>query len=179
MSTTSTDDANVVTDERALMLAQHAIYVQGGVSDPERERARAEADIAAGGTIDWAKMQSEVDEAIAERIAKTTPAAAPEPAAAEQTANVTAVMTSVDKGEALRDRIRDMQAELKIHEDNIKDALGAATVGVDDKGHVVVRYPFRNRSGLVKEKVKAKLSAADYADCETVTTYRSLHYGES
>ena len=178
MTATPTTDDNVVTDERALMLAQHAIYVQGGVSDPERERARAEADIRAGGTIDWAKMQSEVDEAIAERVAKTAPAS-PAPAAAEQTANVTAVMSSVDKGEALRDRIRDMQAELKIHEDNIKDALGAATVGVDDKGHVVVRYPFRNRSGLVKEKVKEKLSAEDYAACETVTTYRSLHYGES
>jgi len=93
-------------------------------------------------------------------------------------ADVTAVLASVDAGEALRDRIKAMQAELKIHEDNVKDALGEATTGVDGKGKVVVRYPVRNRSGLSKEKVKDRLSPTDYAECETVTEYRTLLYGE-
>jgi hypothetical protein len=96
----------------------------------------------------------------------------------DKVADVTAVLASVDQGEALRDRIKALQAELKVHEDNIKDALGKATTGVDGKGKVVVRYPFRNRSGLSKEKVKERLSAKDYAACETVTEYRTLLYGE-
>ena len=95
-----------------------------------------------------------------------------------RTADVTAVLASVDQGEALRDRIKALTAELKVHEDNIKDALGAATAGVDASGRVVVRYPFRNRSGLSKEKVKDILTAELYADCETVTEYRTLMYGE-
>jgi len=98
--------------------------------------------------------------------------------AASAYADVTAVLASVDQGEALRDRIKALQAELKIHEDNIKDALGEAVTGVDAAGKVVVRYPHRNRSGLSKEKVKAILSEKDYAKCETVTEYRTLLYGE-
>jgi hypothetical protein len=93
-------------------------------------------------------------------------------------ADVTAVLASVDQGEALRDRIKAMQAELKVHEDNIKDALGEATTGVDASGKVVVRYPVRNRSGLSKEKVKDILTPELYADCETVTEYRILMYGQ-
>lgn len=93
--------------------------------------------------------------------------------------DVTAVLASIDQGEALRDRIKQLQAELKIHEDNIKDALGNATAGVDASGKIVVRYPFRNRSGLSKEKVKAILTDEQYADCETTTSYRTLLYGES
>jgi hypothetical protein len=98
---------------------------------------------------------------------------------AETRADVTAVLASVDQGEALRDRIKKLTAELKVHEDNIKDALGKATVGVDASGKVVVRYPHRNRSGLSKAMVKDLLSPEDYAKCETVTEYRSLLYGES
>jgi len=105
-------------------------------------------------------------------------ATAPAPAETETRVDVTAVLASVDQGEALRDRIKALTAELKIHEDNIKDALGEATVGVDASGKTVVRYPHRNRSGLSKEKVKAILSAEQYAECETVTEYRSLLYGE-
>jgi hypothetical protein len=93
-------------------------------------------------------------------------------------ADVTAVLASVDQGEALRDRIKAMQAELKVHEDNIKDALGAAVTGTDSSGKIVVRYPFRNRSGLVKEKVKELLSDEEFAKCTTETTYRTLLYGE-
>jgi hypothetical protein len=92
--------------------------------------------------------------------------------------DITAVLASVDQGEALRDRIKALQAELKIHEDNIKDVLGKATTGVDASGKVVVRYPFRNRSGLSKDKVKDILTPKQYADCETVTEYRTLLYGE-
>jgi hypothetical protein len=94
-------------------------------------------------------------------------------------ADVTAVLANVDQGEALRDRIKRLTAELKIHEDLIKDALGECVEGVDAKGHVVVRYPHRNRSGLDKAKVKERLSPTDYAECENVTSYRTLLYGES
>jgi hypothetical protein len=178
-ATTETPD-NVVTDERALMLAQHAIYVQGGVSDPERERARAEADIAAGGSINWIKMQAEVDAAIAARVAAMPATPAPEPEAPEdQAVDVTAVLANVDQGEALRDRIKALTAELKIHEDLVKDALGSATVGTDAKGKVVVRFPHRNRTGLVNAEVRKRLSDEDYAACEKVTSYRTLLYGES
>lgn len=95
----------------------------------------------------------------------------------EQYVDVTAVLANIDQGEALRDRIKAMQAELKVHEDLVKDALGDATAGTDASGKVVVRYPHRNRSGLNKEAVKAILSDAEYADCETVTSYRTLLYG--
>jgi hypothetical protein len=70
-------------------------------------------------------------------------------------------------------------AQLKIHEDAIKDALGAATVGTDARGNVVVRYPHRTRSGPNKAKVKDRMEPAEYAECETVTGYRSLLYGGS
>jgi len=95
-----------------------------------------------------------------------------------QRVDVTAVLANIDQGESLRDRIKKLTAELKIHEDIVKDVLGSATAGTDATGKVVVRYPFRNRSGLSKEKVKERLSAEDYAACETVTEYRSMLYGE-
>jgi hypothetical protein len=95
----------------------------------------------------------------------------------EQYVDVTPVLGNIDQGEALRDRIKAMQAELKVHEDIIKDALGEATAGTDAGGKVVVRFPHRNRSGLSKEKVKDILTDEQYADCETVTSYRTLLYG--
>jgi hypothetical protein len=190
--TTSTEtDANVVTDERAEMLAKHATYVQGGYSDAATERARAEAQLAdSPGSIDWVRMQVEVHEALRARMAATAtplPATAPKPDPAvdpsepreSQRVDVTAVLANIDQGEALRDRIKALQAELKVHEDMVKDALGNATAGTDASGKIVVRYPFRNRSGLSKEKVKAILSDEQYAECETVTEYRSLLYGAS
>jgi hypothetical protein len=94
-------------------------------------------------------------------------------------ADVTAVLASVDQGEALRDRIKALTAELKVHEDNIKDVLGECVEGVDASGKIVVRYPHRNRSGLNKAKVKELLTDAQYAEAETVTSYRTLLYGES
>jgi hypothetical protein len=188
-TTTQTPGPDEVTDERAQMLALHAIYVQGGFSDPERERLRAEADIAKGGTIDWAAMKAEVDAALL-AAAAALPEVAPEPAkkgkkgkgkkaVAPQRVDVSAVRMNIDQGEALRERIKAMTAELRIHEDMVKDALGDSTVGTDSHGHVLVRYPFRNRSGLSKDKVKEILTAEQYAACETVTPYRSLYYGES
>lgn len=188
MTDTTTDDVNVVTDERAEMLAKHAIFVQGGYSDAATERARAEADIAAGATIDWSTMQAEVDAAITAKIAAMPPhvpltaseeveEVAPPPHA--QRVDVTAVIANIDQGEALRARIKAMTAELKVHEDAVKDVLGPATEGVDKAGNIVIRYPFRNRSGLNKALVKTMLSDADYAKAVTETTYRTLLYGES
>lgn len=95
-----------------------------------------------------------------------------------QRVDVSAVLSSVIQGEALRDAIKTMQNELKIHEDNIKDALGEAIVGTDSTGKTVVRYPHRSRSGLDKAKVKDRMDPADYVECETVTGYRTLLYGE-
>jgi hypothetical protein len=132
--------AHVVTDERAQMLANHVIYVQGGFSDAATERARAEDEITRGGSIDWHAMKAEVMTAIAARMASLPPErthAAPAPAAA---------------------------------------ASAAAEVEV---GTIVVRYPHRNRSNIVKAKVQEKLSPEDYAECITETSYRTLLYGES
>jgi hypothetical protein len=97
----------------------------------------------------------------------------------DQYVDVTAILASIDQGEALRDRIKALTAELKVHEDNIKDALGTATAGTDATGKIVVRYPHRNRSGLNKEKVQERLSDLEYAECVTETSYRTLLYGES
>jgi predicted phage-related endonuclease len=130
------------------------------------------------GTHDMASTTTEAP-AKAKKSAKKAAKKAAAATATPQRVDITAVMASVDQGEALRDRIKELTATLKIHEDNIKDALGDATVGTDAKGHVLVRFPFRNRSGLSKDRVKALLSDEDYAQCETVTPYRTLLYGES
>jgi hypothetical protein len=54
-------DDYTVTDERAQLLAAHAIYVQGGFSTPEIEAERARKDMADGGApIDWDKMRAEL-----------------------------------------------------------------------------------------------------------------------
>lgn len=82
----------VVNDERAQLLARHAIYVQGGMSTPEVEKARAEADIARGSVPDWTLMYQEVVQAMRSQLAlsKFVDAqlveAAAEPTAAEREA---------------------------------------------------------------------------------------------
>ncbi len=95
-----------------------------------------------------------------------------------QQVDVTSVIASIDQGEALRDRIKALNAELKIHEDNIKDALGDAVEGVDATGKVLVRYPHRSNSGLDRKKVEALLSPEDFAASMRITNYRTLLYGE-
>lgn len=52
-----------ITDEQAVLLALHAVHVQGGTSDPAREKARAEQDLARGAVFDWDKIAAEVYEA--------------------------------------------------------------------------------------------------------------------
>lgn len=108
-----------------------------------------------------------------------TTTAPPTTAPAETQVNVSAVLAHVDQGEALRARIKALQVDLAKHEDAVKAALGLATEGVDDTGHVVVRYPHRSRHGLDKALVKALLSDEDFAACSRVTNYRTLLYGES
>jgi hypothetical protein len=63
-----------ITDEQADLLAEHAIYVQGGYSTPEIERQRANADIASGSVYHWEKIAAEVREAKSQ-----APAAEPKP----------------------------------------------------------------------------------------------------
>ena len=182
-------DPSVVTNERANLLAAHAIHVQGGFSTPENERERAEKDIAHGAVFDWATIEAEVRAAVVKAVAVTAPAAptvttftstppAVKVGASEQRADVSAVLAHVDKGEALRDRIKAMQDELKVHEDAIKGALGEATIGTDAKGNIVVRYPHRERHGLDKSKVQDILTPEQFGECSKVTPYRTLLYGE-
>jgi hypothetical protein len=97
---------------------------------------------------------------------------------APQSVDVTAVLANIDQGEALRDRIKALQAQLKVHEDAIKDVLGEATEGVDSAGKIVVRYPVRNRTDLIRKEVEKRLDPAEYAACQKSTTYRTLLYGE-
>src|SRR4051812_39446449 len=104
VTTTPSADPDLyeITNERAKMLALHAIHVQGGFSTPEIEAERASKDMAMGrGPINWDKMQAEVTDALL-RLAtadpEPTPApapAAPAPAAASQRVNVTAVLASI------------------------------------------------------------------------------------
>jgi hypothetical protein len=188
MTDTTTDEGILVTDEQAELLAQHAIHVQGGYSTPEVERERALSDLRAGGMIDWTKVQTEVDAAIAAKIAASPAPSTPltaseeveatEPVTHAQRVDVTAVLANVDAGEALRDRIKELQKQLKIHEDAIKDVLGPAVEGVDATGAIVVRYPYRNRSDLDRKLVKTMLSDDEYAKAVRETTYRTLLYGE-
>jgi hypothetical protein len=188
---TDTETSTTITDEQALILAQHAIHVQGGYSTPEIERERAKRDLAGGGTIDFDRMKSELDKAILDKLAAALPPGDPGPAEPEpepeptpaeepaQRVDVSAVLAHVDAGEAIRDRIKDLQKQLKIHEDSIKDVLGPATEGTDKAGNVVVRFPFRNRSDLDRKLVKSMLSEEQYAKAVRETTYRTLLYGES
>jgi len=188
-----TETSTTITDEQAILLAQHAIHVQGGYSTPEVERERAKIDLAKGGRIDFEKMQAELTEALLAKVADLPSVAAepaptldgipepePTPAAEKpQRVDVTAVLAHIDAGEALRDRIKDLQKTLKFHEDSIKDVLGPATEGVDATGSVVIRFPFRNRSDLDRKLVKSMLTEEEYAKAVRETTYRTLLYGES
>ena len=70
-----------------------------------------------------------------------------------------------------------LKKELKVHEDRIKDLMGEAVEGVDAKGNVLVRLPHRNRTTLVAKRVEKFLSAAQLAECQNVTSYRTLLYG--
>jgi hypothetical protein len=185
-----TEAAPKVTDEQAEMLAQHAIFVQGGYSTPERERERAEKALAEGETIDFDRMAAEVRAELLSRITAmgTAPASASVPATAPastpkhkapeptgpQRVEVTAVMADIDSAVALRKRIKALQTDLKDHEQSIKDFLGTAAEGVDSTGKVVVTYPTRNRTNLVATKVREKLSPEDYAECQVTTSYRPL-----
>ena len=194
--TTETPEALTITDEQAMILAQHAIHVQGGYSTPDVERKRAELDLAKGGRIDFEKMQEELTGALLAKVSALLPdvdAAVPvtshvaeadptEPVPADekpQRVDVTAVLAHVDAGEALRDRIADLKKTLKVHEDAIKDVLGSATEGTDKAGNIVVRFPFRNRSDLDRKLVKTMLTEEEYAKAVRETTYRTLLYGES
>jgi hypothetical protein len=188
-----TETSTTITDEQAQMLAQHAIHVQGGFSTPEIERARAAKDLAGGGSIDFDRMQAELTEVLLAKVA--APSATPSPALTEavttidpdpvpaeekpQRVDVTAVLAHVDAGEAIRDRIKALQKDLKVHEDTIKDVMGPATEGTDAKGQVVVRFPYRNRSDLDRKLVKSMLTEEEYAKAVRETTYRTLLYGES
>jgi hypothetical protein len=91
--------------------------------------------------------------------------------------DVTAVLADVDSAAALRDRIKVLESQLKIHTDAIADVLGEATEGIDDKGNIVVRRPWRNRSDLDRKKVKSLLSDEDYAQCVRETSYRVFLFG--
>ena len=107
----------------------------------------------------------------------TTAPAAPAPTTAPQSVDVTAVIAHIDSGAALRDRIKALQAELKVHEDTVKAVLGEATEGTDATGKVLVRYPVRNRTDLIRTEVEKRLSPEDYAACQKTTKYRTLLYG--
>jgi hypothetical protein len=94
-----------------------------------------------------------------------------------QQADLTPVMADVRVAEAIRAKVKALKVELDAAEKAIKDALGKALEGVDSEGNVVVRYPERSRTDLVKQRVRDLLSDEDYAQCEQVTSYRVLLFG--
>lgn len=97
-------------------------------------------------------------------------AAAPEGGSVD----VTPVLVDVRMIDLLREQIKELQGQLRAHEDMVRDALGGAVEGTDEKGNVVVTQPIRNRSNFNKSEAQKRMSPEDFAACETHTTYRPL-----
>lgn len=164
-----------VTPARAEMLAQHAIYVQGGYSDPEREAARARTQLAESpGSIDWDKMQAEVDAALAKRYATAAPPSDDDPG---------------DPGldTVLLRRYRDLRDQQKIADaeasafkeeadaieaqliDQFTDA-GMQSISIDGKTIYLHEAVYaRKAAGTDTEDLKAALRASGHGDLVSET----------
>lgn len=171
-----TVDPNDVTEERALMLAQHAVYVQGGFSTPEIERDRAQKQLEQSpGSIDWKRMHTEVLEAMAARLTEEVASEEEKQAAAAglPIAKVRrykelkeAQAASEAEAKAIKDEANKLEAELI---DDFAEA-GVQNINVDGKTIYLHRSVFAQRCpGVDAEDVKAALIAAGAGDLITDT----------
>lgn len=172
---------NDVTPERAKMLAQHAVYVQGGYSDPEREAERARGQLAKSpGSIDWARMTSEVQTALEERVAalsadvtaEAAKQADPELAAASEAGIDTALVRrykDLRSAEAASDSERKaMKEEADKLEQQIVDMYadaGVPSLSLDGKTVYLHRSTYAQRlPGLTSEDVMEALRKSGHGD---------------
>jgi len=159
-----------VTDKQAIMLAQHAMYVQGGVSDPERERKRAEEELAGGAVIDWDKMQAEIEAAIA-----ADKSAEVEAAELEGLAPMPEDMVALrDEANALRDEID----RLNERRNEIKETFGKyiednGLQGLVLHGKVHARVTYGTRHGVDSKKLKEEMPHI-WSRFLKATKYRSV-----
>lgn len=173
-------DPNEVTEQRAIMLAQHAVYVQGGFSTPENEAARARAQLKVQpDSIDWSRMEAEVKEAMLARAKELGDAVQAE--AAKQEAGDTglpikklrrykelreAQASSEAEAKAIKDEANALEAELV---DEFAEA-GVQNINVDGKTIYLHRSVYAQRcAGVTAEDVKAALIAAGAGDLVTET----------
>lgn len=146
--------------DRALLLAEHVVYVQGGFSTPDREARRLRADIDAGAEEpDWDKLRNEVE---AGRKAKATGADID-----ESSLDLTKIRrykelreaqgVSEAEGKAMKEEADALQQEIV---DMFAEA-GTDKVTLDGKTIYLHRATFAQRcEGIDAEAVKAALRAA-------------------
>lgn len=180
---------NDVTAARAQMLANHAIYVQGGASDPEREAERARKQLAASpDSIDWKRMEVEVETAMWERMRRLSAevaveeakqearrTAATEPAAepVEPSGEVDTNLVRRYKELRLAEKAADAEkAAIKDEADKLEGQLiemftdaGVPSISLDGKTIFLHRSTFAQRlPGIDADDVKAALRAAGAGD---------------
>lgn len=172
-------DPNEVTEARALMLAQHAVYVQGGFSTPENEAERARAQLAQSpGSIDWSRMEAEVQEALLAKARDLGDQVAAEEA--KQAADTGLPIKKLRRYKELREAQATSEAEAKAikEEANALEAelvdefaeAGVQNINVDGKTIYLHRSVFAQRcAGVTAEDVKAALIAAGASDLVTET----------
>ena len=173
---TETVAPNVVTPERAALLAAHATVVQGGFSTPENEKARAEKDIAAGAVIDWEKMQAEVVAALLVKMgASTPPTEETEAAALEGLAPMPADLIP------LREEKRQLDEQLEVLNNRvseIKETFGkrleeAGLQGFLLNGKVHARVSHGTRHTIDSKKLKEQMPHI-WERFMRATKYRSI-----
>lgn len=154
------------------MLAAHAIHVQHGFSTPEIEKARAEKDLARGGTIDWAKMQAEVVAAITADLAKDEE---DEAAALEGLAKMPEDLIPLREEKiALDEQIDALTARKKEIQDTFGKRLDErGLVGFLLNGKVHARVTVGTRTGIDGKKLKDEKPSIWKKYLKT-TAYRSV-----
>lgn len=169
-----------VTQERAAMLAAHAIHVQGGFSTPEIEKARAEQQLAAGGSINWAQMEHEVVDALKAKLETLPPPAAP-PQEEVEAQELEGLAPMPPELVALRERkleIDKLMGDLKEELDGIKgkvdeELTARGLQGFTLHGAVKARKSPGTRSSVDAKKLKEEMPAV-YQKYLRVTKYFSI-----
>lgn len=161
---------NIVTPARARMLALHAIHVQGGVSDPDREKARAEAQLAQSpGSIDWQKMQHELLDATLAKAEAALPSVEVPDTADASVLNIDKIRT-YQRLRAEEDRLTAEGKAMKEEADRLEQELvemfseaGLQNLNVDGKTVYLGRKTFAQwKSGMDPEEKRAALRAAGH-----------------
>lgn len=145
---------NEVTDERALLLAQHVIHVQGGFTTPEREAERALADLVTSpGSIQWDKLKAEVDDALRRRMRE-----------------LEADVTEVEAGRVQRVTATDLAAQAAVAEE-FPDLPDGVEPGQIDMALVRRYRELREAADVAEAEKKAYKEEADKLEQQLVEMY--------